>query len=172
MPKSIRPKLPRVTRPKLPGGYADHPTSQVSWKYVEERLTASKQYWMCSVRPNGRPHVVPRWGVYLDGKIYYDGSPDTVHARNILKNPSVTVHLEDGWKAVILEGASAPAPKPSRALAQRLVKAYRKYAEDGYNPDPHQWDGGGLYVFTPRKCLAWTVLFEDPTKFVFDAEEE
>lgn len=160
--------MPKITRPKFPKGYVDNPISEVPWAYVEEKLTNAKHYWMCSVRPNGHPHVVPRWAVYLDGKIYYDGSPETRHARNIVENPNVTVNLEDGQKAIILEGTSIPAPKPTPEFAQRLVAAFRKYAEDGYTPEAAQWDEGGLYVFTPRQCLAWTTFFENPTKFVFD----
>jgi hypothetical protein len=160
--------MPKITRPKFPKGYVDTPISEVPWDYVEEKLTNAKHYWMCSVRPNGRPHVVPRWAVYLDGKLYYDGSPETRHARNILENPNITVNLEDGQKAIILEGTTVSAPKPTPEFAQRLVEAYRKYAEDGYSPEATQWEEGGLYVFTPRQCLAWTTFFENPTKFIFD----
>lgn len=164
--------LPKISRPKFPKGYSDNPTSNVPWEYVEEQLTKSKQFWICSVRPNGRPHVIPRWGVYLDGKIYYDGSPETRHAQNILKNPYVTVNLEDGWKAIFLEGKSVPAPKPTAKFAKRLVEAYKKYAEDGYIPKANQWDEGGLYVFTPSQCIAWTIFSENPTKFIFEKEEK
>lgn len=83
----------------------------------------------------------------------------------------MSVHLEDGAKAIILEGTSAPASKPDLELARRLSEACcAKYASDGYAPAPTQWDEGGLYVFTPRQCLAWTVFFENPTKFIFEAE--
>ena len=54
--------MPKVTRPKFPKGYVDHPTSEVSWEHVEERLSDSLNYWLCYVYPNGRPHAVPRWG--------------------------------------------------------------------------------------------------------------
>lgn len=162
---------PKVTRPEFPPGYVDHPISEVSWEYVVEQLTIAKNYWLCSTRPDGRPHVVPRWCVYLDGKLYYDGSSETRHARNIKLNPNVAIHLEDGWKAIILEGVSGEAGKPAPDLARRLAEEYkRKYADQGYSPEPAQWDEGGLYVFTPRKCLAWTEFVEDPTRFIFEEE--
>ena len=116
--------MPKVTRPKFPKGYVDNPVSEVSWEHVEKRLTESINYWMCSVYPDGRPHVVPRWGVYLDGRFYYDGSPETRHARNIVKNPNVTLHLESGNDVVIMEGTSRPASKPDPELAQRLSAAF------------------------------------------------
>ena len=158
-----------ISRPKFPSGYVDHPTSEVSWDYVAQQLTEAKNYWLCSVRPNGHPHCVPRWAVYVDGFIYYDGSPETRHARNITENPHVSLHLESGDQAIILEGTCRPAGKPSAELAQQLAAAYRaKYTQHGYSPEPDQWEEGGLYVFTPRQCLAWTVFFENPTKFTFD----
>ena len=163
---------PKVTRPKFPKGYVDKPVSFVTWEWVAAQLTEARHYWFCSVRPDGRPHVVPRWCVYLDGKIYYDGSPETRHARNIAQNPNVSVHLESGTEAVILEGTSAPAGKPDPDLARRLSDAYRaKYAALGYSPEPSQWDSGGLFVFIPRQCLAWTVFFENPTKFIFKTKK-
>ena len=162
-------KILKTSRPKFPKGYVDHPTASVSWDYVAGKLTEAKNYWLCSVRPDGRPQVVPRWAVFLDGNIYYDGSPETRHARNLEKNPQVSVHLESGDEVVILEGASQPAGKPSPTLGKALSEAYRsKYAALGYAPEANQWDEGGLYVFRPRQCIAWTQFTKDPTKFVFD----
>jgi pyridoxamine 5'-phosphate oxidase-like protein len=113
----------------------DKPVSFLTWDWVAAQLTEAKHYWICSVRPptpeapGGRPHVVPRWCVYVDGKIYYDGSPETRHAINIRTNPNVTVHLENGWEAVILEGTTKMAGKPSPELGNKLAKAYKKYKE-------------------------------------------
>jgi len=162
---------PKVSRPQFPKGYVDNPASYVDWSWVAAQLTDSKNYWLCSVRPDGRPHVIPRWAVYVDGRIYYDGSPQTRHAQNIELNSQVAVHLESGDQVIILEGISKPAGKPDTQLANRLVKSYRrKYAAQGYSPEPNQWDEGGLYVFTPSQCITWTSFTEDPTKFVFEAD--
>jgi len=161
-------QTPKITRPKFPKGYVDNPTSSVTWEYVAAQLTEAKNYWLSSVRPNGKPHTVPRWGVFMDNKFYYDGSSETRHAQNIITNPNVSVHLESGDQAIILEGRSQPSDKPESDLAQRLAEEYRrKYTQHGYAPEPSQWDEGGLYIFTPRQCLAWTVFFENPTKFEF-----
>src|SRR5512139_2814089 len=159
---------PKVSRVTFPPGYVDHPTRQVKWEYVEQRLTESKNYWLCSTRPDGRPHAIPRWAVYIDGKVYYDGSPETRHARNVAANPHVSLHLESGDQVIIAEGTSRPAGKPAPELAKRIAAAYRaKYASEGYAPEPDQWNEGGLSEFTPQKVLAWTSFAEDPTKFTF-----
>lgn len=161
-----RMNAPKASRPDFPDGYVNNPRSTVAWDYVLGRLTEAKNYWLCSVRPDGRPHVIPRWGAFLEGRFYYDGSPETRHARNIVQNPHVSLHLESGTQVIIAEGSSRPVEKPERELARNLSHAYAlKYAEDGYAPEPTQWDEGGLYEFTPRKVLAWTNFTEDPTKF-------
>ncbi len=160
---------PKIIRPKFPKGYVDNPVSYVTWDWVVEQLTEAKHYWLASVRSNGKPHVVPRWGVFIDNKFYYDGSPETRHARNILGNPNVTLHLESGEKAIILEGTSHPADKPEPEFAKQLAKTISdKYTALGYSPEPNQWDEGGLYIFTPRQCIAWSKFNEDPTKFIFE----
>ena len=161
-------KAPKLSRPKLPQGYADNPVSYVDWEWVAAQMNDAKHYWLCSVRPDGRPHVVPRWGVFIDNKFYYDGSPETRHAQNIMTNSQVSLHLESGKQAVIMEGVSEPAGKPDPEFAKKLAEAISgKYASDGYSPKPDQWDEGGLFVFTPRQCIAWTVFYENPTKFIF-----
>lgn len=159
----------KISRPSLPKGYADHPISSLSWDYVTQRLTIAKNYWFCSVRPDGRPHTVPRWGVFVDGNLYYDGSPETRHAQNILRNPRVSVHLESGDEALIAEGICKVADKPNQVFAERLSDAFcNKYKEFGYAPSPEQWNEGGLFVFIPASVLAWTVFFENPTKFTIE----
>jgi hypothetical protein len=161
---------PKITRPKFPPGYVDKPTSFLTWDWVAAQLTESKHYWLCSVRPSGRPHAIPRWCVYVDEKIYYDGSSETIHARNIEKNPHVSLHLESGTEVIILEGTAAPAGKPSPKLGKKLAQAFRKYHEMGYAPRANSWDKGGLFMFTPRQCIAWSNFTENPTKFTFERE--
>jgi hypothetical protein len=164
-------KPTKITRPKFPTGYVDKPIAFVDWKWVAAQLTESKIYWLCSVYPNGRPHVVPRWGVFLDGKVYYDGSPETRHGRNIKLNSNISVHLENGTQPIILYGTSTASEKPSPELGKKLSQEYKKkYKELGYAPGPNSWDGGGLYMFTPRECIAWSKFNEDPTKFIFEEE--
>ncbi len=161
---------PKVTRPHFPPGYVDHPSGHVAWAWVEERLDQAVHYWLCTVRPDGRPHAVPKWAVWVDGSIYFDGSPETLHARNLARNPEVVVHLESGEQAVIVEGQARPVDRPEAGLAARVAGAYRrKYSGLGYSPQPDQWDQGGLFVVELKAIIAWTKFSQDPTKFVFES---
>lgn len=157
----------------MPAGYGLPSTTEgmLTWAEVEVRLVAATSYWLATVRPDGRPHVVPRWGVWLDGRFWYDGSPDTVHARNLGSNPACSLNLKSGTEAVIIEGESAPTQAPAATLGARLAEAFTKYHEAGYHPEADAWageDGGGLRVFTPRRALAWFSFPTDATRFRFD----
>ena len=98
--------VPVAGRPQMPDGYGIPESNDglLPWRYVDEQMGQSKNYWLCTVRPDGRPHSVPLWAAWVDGVLYYDGAPDTIHNRNVAANPNVSVHLEDGTTAVILEG--------------------------------------------------------------------
>ncbi|MFN2298240.1 MAG: pyridoxamine 5'-phosphate oxidase family protein [Anaerolineales bacterium] len=116
-----------------------------------------------------RPHAVPKWGVWVDGKVYFDGSHETRHAKNIAANPQVVLHLESGDSALIVEGLAQPLARPAPELAGRIAHAYReKYAALGYAPKPDQWDEGGLLEITPRVIFSWTEFKKDPTKYILE----
>lgn len=164
---------PERDRPEMPDGYGVPETEEgvLDWTAVEARLKESSHYWMGTTRSNGRPHVVPRWGVWMDERFWYDGAPNTVHARNLGGDPACVLHLEDGRQAVIVEGRSEAATPPGLELGGRLAAEFsRKYAELGYSPAPDSWEGpiaGGLMVFTPDKAMAWFDFPTDVTRFRF-----
>jgi nitroimidazol reductase NimA-like FMN-containing flavoprotein (pyridoxamine 5'-phosphate oxidase superfamily) len=160
---------PKITRPHFPPGYLENPKTLLPWSHVEQRLSEALHYWLCTVRPNGRPHAVPKWAVYLQGKLYFDGSPETRHARNIAENPHVVIHLESGEDVVIVEGVAKESAKPTAELAAQIARAYaEKYADRGYAPEPDQWNEGGLFEIAPRVVIAWTQFTDDPTRFLLD----
>jgi hypothetical protein len=159
---------PKTSRPHFPTGYLEAPLGFVAWEQVSRELAETIHYWFCSVQPDGKPHVVPKWGVWVNDHFYCDGSPETRHARNITANPAVAVHLESGERVVILNGTCRDPGKPEPALARQIASEYtRKYASLDYSPQPEQWDQGGLLEVTPVTVLAWTKFTEDPTKFTF-----
>ena len=164
---------PGSDRPQMPEGYGVAATTDglLEWDDVVARLEASPQYWMATTRSDGRPHVVPRWGAWIDGRLWYDGSPDTIHARNLRANPACVLHLEDGWQCVVVEGTARRASPPGLEFGARIATAFSaKYASRGYAPQANAWEGadaGGLLVFTPDKAFAWFDFPNDVTRFTF-----
>ncbi len=163
------PGIPESGRPEMPHGYGipESAEGMLPWSFVDEQMLPARNYWVATVRPDGRPHVMPVWGAWLDGKLYIEGSPETRRHRNILSNPNVVVHLEDGSRVVIIEGVAYEAGKPEPSLGERLSEAYTaKYRELGYAPGPDNWDNGGLYVIIPQKAFAWTKFPTDTTRWI------
>lgn len=162
---------PSRDRPEMPDGYGvEQAIGFLEWEEVESKLRESRNYWLATTRPDGRPHVVPRWGVWLDGMFWYDGSPETLHARNAAENPRCVVHLEDGMDVTIVEGRSVPCDPITGELGERLAAEYaRKYAPE-YQPEPDSWSddiAGGMRKVIPEKALAWTGFPKDLTRFIF-----
>ena len=153
---------PTVERPTMPDGYGVPDTLEgaLSWSWAVERLATARNMWFSTTRPDGRPHAVPAWGMWLDGGVYFEGSPETLRARNLAKNPHLVVHLESGDEVVILEGVVEVAAPPSRDLAERLAAAFSaRYGEShDYRPQPDQWDEGGLWVLRPKLALGWSTF--------------
>lgn len=159
---------PRVGRPVMPKDYGVPESEEglLPWGHVTERLSAAMNYWIGTCRPDGRPHVSPIWGVWLDGVLFFDGSPDTRRGKNIASNPNITVNLESGSDVVILEGVAEDIT-PDLELRTRLSQVYTaKYADSGYSPGPETWEQG-IYRVRPRRVLAWTTFPIDCTRWEF-----
>jgi hypothetical protein len=155
----------------MPSGYGvDKASKFVSWDDAEAKLRESKHYWLATTRAEGRPHVVPRWGVWLDGRFWYDGSPETIHVRNVDANTACVLHLESGTDVVIVEGRSLRSDPITGGLGERLAVEYaRKYGPE-YTPSPDAWsDGtaGGMRTIVPDRALAWSEFPNDLTRFTF-----
>jgi PPOX class probable F420-dependent enzyme len=162
-------KQPTVGRSIMPDGYGvpENDDTVLPWSYVEERMASAKNYWIATASPEGKPSATPVWGAWVEGRLYFDGSPETRRGKNIAANPKVTVHLESGDEVVILEGeARIFSTAPERALSEKVAAAYReKYEKHGYAPQPNQWDQGGLFEFTPRSVMGWSKFPENVTRW-------
>jgi nitroimidazol reductase NimA-like FMN-containing flavoprotein (pyridoxamine 5'-phosphate oxidase superfamily) len=100
---------PKATRPHMPGyGLPKSKTGLLAWKWAVNKLSESRQYWIVTVRPDGRPHTMPVWGLWLDNVFYFSTGAGTRKARNLSRNPHCVVANEDAAEAVIVEGKAKP----------------------------------------------------------------
>jgi pyridoxamine 5'-phosphate oxidase-like protein len=136
----------------------------LSWSHAEALLETAPNYWISTVRPNGRPHATPVWGVWVDGALYLDGNPVTRWARNLAANPAVSVHLESAEDVVILEGTVEDLPAVEGYLAEQIVTAWDgKYGR--LHPDPA---GRGIFRLMPLRARGWsTSTLRDGTRWEF-----
>jgi uncharacterized pyridoxamine 5'-phosphate oxidase family protein len=98
-------KSPKATRPYLPGyGLPAAKKGLLPWKWAEDRLSESRQYWVATTRPDGRPHVMVVWALWLHGMLYFSTGSESRKARNLAQNPHCTMCTEKADEAVIVEG--------------------------------------------------------------------
>jgi nitroimidazol reductase NimA-like FMN-containing flavoprotein (pyridoxamine 5'-phosphate oxidase superfamily) len=151
------PPAERPTSPPASYGVPQPGGELIPWGHVIERLAAASGYWLGTVTPDGRPHVVPVWGVVVDDDLYLEtGAPETAKMRNLARERRVHVHLDDVDDVVIVTG-EAVLVQPSGELAEALARAFHaKYP--GYDPPPDAWGpegDGGLTRIDPETVLAW-----------------
>lgn len=147
------PREPGTSPLSAPAGYAfpQDAARLLAWSHAEQRLEQAHSYWLATTSPDGRPHVTPLWGVWVEGALYFDGHPHTRWARNIAVNPAVCVHLESGNDVVILDGMAEDITT-DEALGQRIIAAWMaKYGR--LAPDP---SGSGLFRMRPQVGRGWS----------------
>ena len=152
---------PRRSRPSFEPGYgisADE-EGMLEWSWADERLAASRNYWIVTASADGASHSVPVWGVWVDGAVYFGTDPNSRKGRNIARDPRIVVHLESGDEVVILHGEVAIAK-----VGDAVLDAYK--AKYGYRPPTKQ-----LFRLAPRRALAWLEADypKTATRFDFDA---
>ena len=160
---------PTAGRPRMPKDYGmpASKTGLLDWSHLEARLSAARVYWVATSGPGGRPHVRPLDGLFVDGVLYVGGSPETRWARDLIANPHVAVHLDDGSDAVILEGEAELLHGVSPELARRLAAASNeKYPE--YGMTEASYAGPGPFAIVPKVAFGWKNFPKDLTKFSFD----
>ena len=122
----------------------------LDWAWATERLGPARNYWVSTTSPDGRPHAMPVWGIWLDGRIFFGTGANSAKARNLAANPAVVVHLESGEDVVIVEGTVEEVV--DEPLAERVNVAYK----DKYDWRAEPGDPSPLYAVHPRRAYAWT----------------
>jgi len=160
---SPRQSAPKPTTVDMPAGYVPKGTKPkfLTWEWVTKRLERSHNYWICSTRPDGRPHAAPVWGVWHDGAIVFSTDPSSRKAQNLAANPAVTIHLESGDETVILEGA-IEIIKLRSGIDNAYYKKYKMRLSSFPGPV-------GLYKLKPKKVMAWREkdFVTSATKWIF-----
>jgi Pyridoxamine 5'-phosphate oxidase len=121
------PKNVKVGPPQAPVLYGLKPRKQyLPWSHARERLERSRSYWICTARPDGRPHSIPVWGMFIDDVLYFGTSRDSRKARNLEHNAAVSIHLESGDDVVIVEGAAQQIARSDKRILSKLDGASKK----------------------------------------------
>src|SRR5215831_15947558 len=168
-------KNPKVTRPNMPGyGLPKTKKGLLSWKWAEDRLKRSRQYWIATTRPDGRPHVMVVWAQWLHGALYFSTGAKSRKAQNLASNPHCTMCTENAAEAVIVEGTVEVEQDVDRIrkFIPLYEKKYRwKLGEMADNLLAHK---DPLFLLRPRTVFGlWEKTFTtSATRWIFDPREQ
>src|SRR5712692_8322303 len=112
---------------KLPSN-ADH-ASPTAWTEARRQLAEGQWYWLATVRPDRRPHVMPVLAVWLDGALYFVAKETSRKARNLGRNSHCVITVARDDCHLVVEGEAAKVS--DEAKLHRVAAAYAS---------KYQWD--------------------------------
>ena len=127
---------PKPSRPHMPGyGLPKGTKGLLPWKWAEDRLKKSHNYWITTVKPDGAPHTMIVWGLWLDGAFLFSTGRQSRKARNLVANRRCVVCTERAEQAVIVEGNADETTDVS--LRRKFLGIYeKKYKFDMSSMEP------------------------------------
>lgn len=131
-------KTSHEPEPTLDPAFSDPAATATPWPDARRELETAGVFWLTTVRPEGRPHVTPLIGVWLDGAVYFCTGAGERKARNLAASPHCTVvtganALDEGLD-VVVEGDAVPVR--DRAALDRVADAYiGKYGSAVTSPE-------------------------------------
>jgi len=158
------PPVPKATRPHMPGyGVPRSRHGLLPWKWAERRLKRSHNYWLATARPDGAPHAMPIWGIWVDSVFYFSTGRESRKAKNLARNARCVVCNEEAAQAVIVEGIAEEVT--DLALIARLGAPYHaKYAP--WKLDPEM---GHIFEVRPRVVFGmYEKRFRDATRWILE----
>jgi len=114
---------------------------------------------LSTVREDGRPHVAPIWFVWNEGKIIFDTMDDSVKAKNIRRNPQVSICVDDEsppYAFVIIQGTAKFSDNQKDLLKWNTIIARRYMGEklaEVYGKR-NTVEGSLLVEVTPTKMIS------------------
>lgn len=117
---------PEAMRPTVPGyEFSARKGGLLPWKWAADRLKRSRQYWIATSRPDGAPHMMVIWGLWLEDGFWFSTASTSRKGRNLAQNPKCVIGTDDAAEAVILEG-TVEAIDAQRPEHERFAILYEK----------------------------------------------
>jgi len=124
--------------------------------HIDERLRRELMMWLSTVRPDGRPHLVPVWFLWDGETILIFSQPNQQKLRNLQHNPNVVVALDtagQGDDVVMIEGKAEllDDPKVSTALPAYAEKYKERLELYGWSGESMAQDYSQAIRIMPTK---------------------
>lgn len=146
----------------------------IPWSRVRERLEEGftqapetggpgrHTSWLATMRPDGRPHVMPLGVLWEDGAFYFNAGPTTRKAKNLARNPSCVITVATHDFDLVIEGEATKVTDEARLRHiadlfasggwEPTVRDGAHYAEfSAPSAGPPPWE---VYEVTPATVFA------------------
>ena len=124
----------------------------IPWAEAERRLTVSHDYWVATARPEGSPHVMPVWGVWLGQRLWFSSALGSRKARNLAAEPRCTVTTDDARDPVVVDG-TAERLTDAASIAAFVAAVNEKY-DAGMTADFQDPAVNGTFAVRPVRVIA------------------
>jgi PPOX class probable F420-dependent enzyme len=130
--------------------------------HIDQRLRSEPMIWFSTVRPDGRPHLVPVWFFWDGATMLIFSQPDNQKIRNLRNNPAVSLALEaanQGEDIVMLEGTATLVDEPGlKASMPAYAKKYDALLKRmGMSATQMAASYSQAIRITPTRFIAWGV---------------
>lgn len=92
------------------------------WAEIRERLVEGGTYWLATVRPDGRPHLIPIGAIWMDAALYFTTGQGTRKRKNLAYNSYCVLALSSRGFDLVVEGEAARLRDEEKL--QRLAAVY------------------------------------------------
>ena len=138
----------------------DRNVSPAASSRIDRLLRQEPVVWLSSVRPDGRPHVVPIWFSWDGGQVLIASKPNAQKIRNLRANPTVMLALgeaEDDFDVGLLEGRAELLQEPAAAVlpASHMAKYRRQMAAISLSKDEFLATYSQVIRIVPTRFLPW-----------------
>jgi len=161
---------PRATRPHMPGyGIERVSEGMLPWSWALLRLRDSHDYWVATVWPDGRPHLMPVWGCWDDSGLWFSSAHGSRKVRNLVERDTVTVATDDPRNPVVLDGVAELVT--DHDAVERFADALNDKYRTGYPMT--FFETNALVLVRPRSAfgVADDRFTESPTRWRFDRDK-
>jgi len=139
------------------------PLTALSWADVQRRVAEAGDFLLATTDQDGRPHVVPVLGVWLEGTLCFVTSRQTRKDRNLARNNGCAVTVPGADVDLILEGATDLVRNAARLqkVADLFPVKYpwwHPFVRDGEFYDPADTaldDPRHVYAVEPARVFAF-----------------
>lgn len=168
--------MEREPRTEIDGRFSEA-AEPLPWEKGRGALEAAELYWVTTVRADGRPHVTPLIGVWLEGAMYFCTGPEEQKAKNLAGNPACALttgaNRLHGGLDLVVEGHAERVTDDGKlgAVAAAYLEKYgEEWRFDARDGAFHHSDGEGVaHVFevAPAKVLGFGKGPYSQTRWLF-----